>query len=107
MDPINVVVVERDADWTQWNSTSHLIGQALLVLVQQTDETTVAFRARIQERLARVKQSFGSLVLLRGKRTGGLSVDALMTGLEHRAPKEVRTYSHYFRHGFLAAGAPA
>ncbi|MEY4580026.1 MAG: hypothetical protein RL701_4729, partial [Pseudomonadota bacterium] len=36
-----------------------------------------------------------------------LSVDALMTGLEHRAPKEVRTYSHYFRHGFLAAGAPA
>lgn len=107
MDPLNVVVVERDADWSQWSSTSHLLGRALLVLVQQADETTAAFRTRIQARLARVKQSLGSLVLLTGKSRSELSVAALVTGLEHRAPKEVRTYSHYFRHGFLAAGVPA
>lgn len=107
MDPINVVVVERDADYSQWNSTSHLIGHALLVLVQQADESTAAFRSRIQARLARLKQALGSLILLRGSVQTDLSVDALVTGLEHRAPKEVRTYSHYFKHGFVAAGVPA
>lgn len=106
MDPMNVLVVERDADWSQWSSTSHLVGHAMLVLVQQADETTAAFRARIQGRLARIKQGLGSLVLLRGRRRSELTVDALVGGLAHRAPKDVRTYSHYFGAGFSTV-APA
>ena len=105
MDPMNVLVVERDADWSQWNATSHLVGHAMLVLVQQADEPTAAFRMRVQERLARIKQGLGSLVLLRGSRRSGLTVDEMVDGLAHRAPKDVRTYSHYFAGGF-AVPAP-
>ena len=105
MDPINIVVVERDADWTLWESTTHLIGQALLVLVQQADETSAAFRARIQTRLARLKQRLGSLVLLRGQRRTELSVDSLVSGLANRGPQDVRTYSSYSPRDF--AGVPA
>jgi len=105
MDPMNVLVVERDADWSQWNATSHLVGHAMLVLVQQTDETTSAFRARIQERLARIKQGLGALVLLRGQRRSELTVDSLVGGLEHRAPTDVRTYTNYFGAGLAAATA--
>jgi len=107
MDPINIVVVERDADWTQWDSASHLIGHALLVLVQQADESTAAFRARIQARLARLKQSLGSLVLLRGQSRTELSVDALVSGLANlgRGPQDVRTYSRYMPRDF--SGVPA
>jgi hypothetical protein len=108
MDPIHVVVVERDADFPRWSSTSHLIGQALLVLVQQADESTSAFRARIQARLARLQQELASLVLLRGGRDGtGLSIDALVHGLSARCtPKQTSTYSEFFRHGIMGI-APA
>jgi hypothetical protein len=82
MDPINVVVVERGADYTQWNSAAHLIGHTLLVIVQQADETSAVFGTRIQERLARVKQSLGSLVLLRGESSSDQSVASLVTGLQ-------------------------
>ena len=100
---MNVLVVEREADWSQWNATSHLVGHAMLVLVQQADETTSAFRKRIQQRLSQITQGLGSLVLLRGRRRSGLTVDALIGGLEHRAPKDIRTYSHYFATGFTVA----
>lgn len=106
MDPMNVLVVERDADWSQWNSTSHVVGHAMLVLAQQDDETTPAFRTRIQERLSRLKQGLGSLVVLRGKRRSGLKVDALVSALAG-APRDVRTYSGYFNNGFAMGGSPA
>jgi len=104
MDPIHVVVVERNADFPRWSSTSSLIGQALLVLVQQADESTSAFRARIQARLARLQQELASLVLLRGRDGTGLSMDTLMHGLSARCtPKQTSTYSEFFRHGIMAA----
>jgi hypothetical protein len=96
MDPMNVLVVERGADWRHWDSTSHLVGHAMLVLVQQVDETTAAFRARIQQRLARITQSLGALVLLRGRRGTGLTAEGLVRGLSTRAPKDVRTFTRYF-----------
>ena len=102
---MNVLVVERDADWSQWNATSHLVGHAMLVLVQQADESTAAFRARIQQRLARITQGLGALVLLRGRRRSELTVDALVGGLAHRAPKDVRTYTNYFGRGFTATAS--
>ena len=96
MDPMNVLVVEKGADWRHWNATSHLVGHAMLVLVQQVDETTAAFRARIQQRLSRLTQGLGALVLLRGRRGTGLTAEGLVRGLSHRAPKDVRTFTRYF-----------
>jgi hypothetical protein len=94
MDRMNVLVVERDADWTQWSATSHLVGHAMLVLAQQDDEPTAAFRTRVQARLARLTQGLNALVLLRGRRSA-LRVDALVKGLAARAPKNVRMYPSY------------
>jgi hypothetical protein len=96
MDPMNVLVVERGADWRNWSATSHLVGHAMLVLVQQVDETTAAFRARIQQRLSRLTQGLGALVLLRGRRGTGLTAEGLVRGLSHLAPKDVRTFTRYF-----------
>jgi hypothetical protein len=104
MDPMNVLVVERGADWRQWDATSHLVGHAMLVLVQQVDETTAAFRARIQQRLSRLTQGLGALVLLRGGRGTGLTAEGLVRNLSHRAPKDVRTFTRNFGPDF---GMPA
>jgi hypothetical protein len=96
MDPMNVLVVERGVDYRLWNATTHLVGHAMLVLVQQVDESTAAFRARVQARLSRISQGLGSLVLLRGRRGPGLTAEALVRGLANRAPKDVRTFTHFF-----------
>jgi hypothetical protein len=96
MDPMNVLVVEKGADWRNWNATSHLVGHAMLVLVQQADETTAAFRARIQQRLSRQTQGVGALVLLRGSRRSGLTAEGLVRALSHPAPTDVRTFTGYF-----------
>ena len=70
MEPVNLLVVERGADWAQWAAVSQLLGQAVFVLVQQGDESSAAFRERIAERLARAKaKAINAVVLLRGKRS--------------------------------------
>ena len=69
MEPVNLLVVERGADWAQWSVVSKLLGQAVLVLIQQADESSAAFRERIAERLQRVKaKAINVVVLLRGKK---------------------------------------
>ena len=70
MEPVNLLVVERGADWAQWAAVSQLLGQAVFVLVQQGDESSAAFRERISERLARAKaKAINAIVLLRGVRS--------------------------------------
>ena len=70
MEPVNLLVVERGADWAQWAAVSQLLGQAVFVLVQQGDESSAAFRERIAQRLARAKaKAINAVVLLRGKRS--------------------------------------
>jgi hypothetical protein len=77
MEPVNLLVVERGADWAQWAVVSQLLGQAVLVLIQQGDESSSAFRERIAERVQRVKaKAIDAVVLLRGKKdpaTRGIS----------------------------------
>lgn len=69
MEAMNLLVVERGADWSHWAAASQLLGQAAVILVQQTDESGAAFRQRIVERLQRVKTTaINAVVLLRGKR---------------------------------------
>jgi hypothetical protein len=70
MEPVNLLVVERGADWAQWAVVSQLLGQAVLVLVQQGDESSSAFRERIAERVQRFKaKAINVVVLLRGKKS--------------------------------------
>ena len=107
MDPMNVLVVERGADYRLWSAASHVIGHAMLVLVQQVDESTAAFRARVQARLSRISQGLGSLVLLRGRRGPGLTAESLIRGLAQRAPKDVRTFTHFFSPGLGFTGTAA
>ena len=69
MEPVNLLVIERGADWAQWAAVSQLLGQAVLVLVQQGDESSAAFRERIAERVQRIKdKAINAVVLLRAKR---------------------------------------
>jgi hypothetical protein len=69
MEPVNLLVVERGADWKQWGAVTKLLGNAVFVLIQQGDESSAAFRKRIKERLRRAKdKALNGIVLLRGKR---------------------------------------
>jgi hypothetical protein len=72
MEAMNLLVVERGADWSHWAAASRLLGQAAVVLVQQADESGAAFRARIAARLQRIKATaINAVVLLRGRRKSG------------------------------------
>lgn len=69
MEAMNLLVVERGADWTHWAAASQLLGQAAVILVQQADESGAAFRERIIARLQRIKATaIDAVVLLRGRR---------------------------------------
>jgi hypothetical protein len=69
MEPVNLLVVERGADFVQWAAVTKLLGNAVFVLVQQGDESSAAFRKRIKDRLRRAKaKALNGVVLLRGKR---------------------------------------
>lgn len=68
MEAVNLLVVERGADWSQWAAATQFLGQAGVVLVQQSDESGPAFRARISERMQRVKmRALNAVVLLRSR----------------------------------------
>jgi len=56
MPPTKLLVVERDADWSQWMSLSRSLNTAVLMLVQQPDESCAAFHERIRRRLDRGKR---------------------------------------------------
>jgi hypothetical protein len=72
MEPVNLLVVERGADWAHWTAVSQLLGSAVFVLVQQGDESSAAFRERIADRLRRAKaKAINAVVLLRGRRSNG------------------------------------
>jgi hypothetical protein len=92
MDPMNLLVVERGADWAHWSSTSHLVGHAMLVLAQQGDEPLADFRQRVRSKLMRLKkQGLKSVVLLRGHETE-LSGDVLTRELMQGAPADFRVF---------------
>lgn len=75
MEPMNLLVVENGADWSQWPAATQLLGQAGVVLVQQSDETGAAFRARISARMRRVKtRAINAVLLLRSKRSPAAGV---------------------------------
>jgi hypothetical protein len=65
MTPVNLLVVERDADWSQWSTISRSL-TAVLMLVQQPDESCDAFHARVLKRVAKDRQSIDRVVVLRG-----------------------------------------
>ena len=89
MDPMNLLVVERGADWAHWAATSHLVGHAMLVLAQHGDEPSADFRRRVRSRLSRInKQPLNSVVLLRG----GAARSTILEELTRCAPNDIRVY---------------
>ena len=91
MDPMNLLVVERGADWAHWGATSHLVGHAMLVLAQHGDEPSSHFRRRVRRRLSRIKQQpLNSVVLLRGGATP--NDDDILLELTRRAPNDIRIF---------------
>ena len=66
MASMNLLVVERNADWSQWDAISRSLSTTVLMLVQQADESRSAFHDRIRRRLARTnRQAIEQVVLLR------------------------------------------
>lgn len=91
MDPMNLLVVERGADWAHWSATSHIVGHAMLVLAQQGDEPHAAFQQRIRSKLSRYKkQGLKSVVLLRG--SSDERGDALTRELLRGGPVDFRVF---------------
>jgi hypothetical protein len=79
MQAMNLLVVERDADWTEWPAAMDSVGADVLVLVQQSDESCEAFRARIRDRAFRFANKPLRAVVLLPARTGSeLTTNALM-----------------------------
>jgi hypothetical protein len=96
MEPMNLLVVERDADWSQWALISRALSHTVLVLVQQTDETIRAFHERVTRRLKRgVVQPLSKVVLLRNTKTARSidpTHDQLLRELTASAQDGVRVY---------------
>lgn len=76
MASMNLLVVERNADWSQWDSISRSLSTTVLMLVQQADESSAAFHDRIRRRLARVngRSAIEQVVLLRNDQ-GEVGID--------------------------------
>lgn len=55
MQLTNVCVVEKGADWAQWQLLARGLRQGVVIFVQQTDERSTDFRKRIARRLARLR----------------------------------------------------
>ena len=103
MEPMNLLVVENGADWSQWPAATQLLGQAGVVLVQQSDETGAAFRARISARMRRVKaRAINAVLLLRSKRSPAAGVG---NGRFLRAGRQREGGLRIFRQRRLAAPA--
>ena len=48
MQPVHLLVVERDADWSQWETLSRSCGTTVVLLIQRADEALHAFIQRIE-----------------------------------------------------------
>ena len=43
MQPVHLLVVERDADWSQWSRISRSFGTTVVMLIQRADEIDPAW----------------------------------------------------------------
>jgi hypothetical protein len=96
MEPMNLLVVERDADWSEWAIISRSLSTAVLMLVQQADETRSAFHERISRRLARGQaRAIEKVVLLRNRKLQAVPDEAheqLLVQLGATARQGLRVY---------------
>jgi hypothetical protein len=97
---MNLLVVERDADWSQWATISRGLGRAVLVLVQQADESTGAFHERIARRLQRGQaRPLNKVVLLGSGKDPAFDPtrDRMLRQLGASAKHGLRVYPHVER----------
>jgi hypothetical protein len=48
---MDLLIVERNADWSRWNRLAAGLSQPVLVLVQQADESPMVFYSRVARRV--------------------------------------------------------
>jgi hypothetical protein len=98
MEPMNLLVVERDADWSQWALISRGLRRAVLVLVQQADESSLAFHERVSRRLQRdeVPPIHQVIVLSSGRSAAAVDPSRLrlFAELSQTAEHGLRVYPH-------------
>jgi hypothetical protein len=96
MEPMNLLVVERDADWSQWALISRALSHTVLVLVQQADETMRAFHERVARRLQRgAARPLNRVVVLRNSesaRSFDATHDQVLRELSAHAQEGLRIY---------------
>lgn len=96
MEAMNLLLVERNSDWSEWQTVSRLLGRVVLVLVQQSDESSKAFHRRITLRLARSNTpGLNRVILLRDKQghlKPSAARDGLVRGLTAQAQHGLRIY---------------
>jgi hypothetical protein len=94
MTKVNLLVVERNADWSDWETISRSFN-SVLMLVQQADEPSDEFHERILRRMARVdRHALDQVVLLRdrnGARSEPLSAP-LLEQIDANARQGLRVY---------------
>jgi hypothetical protein len=94
MTKVNLLVVERNADWSEWDTISRTFS-SVLMLVQQADESSEVFHDRILRRMARVEQhALDQVVFLRdrnGARSEPLSAP-LLEQIDANARQGLRVY---------------
>lgn len=67
MTKVNLLVVERNADWSDWDAISRSFS-SVLMLVQQADEPSAEFHERILRRMAVVdRHALDQVVMLRDR----------------------------------------
>jgi hypothetical protein len=67
MTKVNLLVVERNADWSEWDTISRSFS-SVLMLVQQADEPSADFHERILRRMAVVdRNGLEQVVMLRDR----------------------------------------
>lgn len=82
MNDVSLLVVERNADWSQWSLISRAFDHVLM-LVQQSDEPSEEFHARVLERMAQVDaRSLDQVVFLRDRsKLDGVNAEPLSAPL--------------------------
>jgi hypothetical protein len=109
MEPMNLLVVERDADWSQWPQISRALSHTVLVLVQQADETVRAFHERVAQRLQRgVARPLRRVVVLCNRQRAhsyDATRDQLLRELSAQAQDGLRIYPFSYQNGATASVA--
>lgn len=91
MVPQALVAVERDADWSQWSMISRTLPDVVM-LIQQPQEPTAVFHARLLQRAQAEGNHFTQLVLMRASAGTQPMMPECLASLAQLPALEVRVF---------------